>query len=65
MNFSESTEEIAPMTKEQLDEKMADLRQRQAEKKAAQSEQDKLANKRNEVSLLSGACCLNKIEVDF
>lgn len=50
MNFSESTEEITPLTEEQKKEKLAELRHKAAEKKSAQSEEDKLANKRNEVS---------------
>ena len=50
VNFSESTEEIAPLTEEQKKEKLAELRHKAAEKKSAQSEEDKLANKRNEVS---------------
>lgn len=52
VNFSESTEEIAPLTEEEVKEKMALLRRRRDEKNAAKSEEDKLANKRNEVGLL-------------
>ena len=62
VNFSESTEEIAPLTEEQKKEKLAELRQKAMEKKAAQSEEDKLANKRNEVSLSDRACGGNFID---
>lgn len=51
VNFSESTEEIAPLTEEQVMEKMTLLRQRRDEKKAVKSEEEKLAHKRNEVGL--------------
>lgn len=47
-DFSESTEEIAPLTEEQKQEKLAELREKMALKKAALSEQDKVDKKRNE-----------------
>ncbi|PNS14145.1 hypothetical protein CAC42_6658 [Sphaceloma murrayae] len=48
MNFEESTEEIAPLTEEQKKAKLEELRQKLAEKRAGQSEEDKLAKKRND-----------------
>ena len=48
-DFSESTEEIAPLTEEQKKERLAELREKLAAKKAVQSEQDKVDQKRNEV----------------
>ena len=47
-DFSESTEEIAPLTEEEKKAKLAELRERMAAKKAVQSEQDKRDQKRNE-----------------
>jgi UBX domain-containing protein 1/4 len=47
-DFSESTEEIAPLTEEEKAQKLADLREKLAAKRAAQSEQDKIDQKRNE-----------------
>lgn len=47
-DFSESTEEIAPLTEEEKKQKLADLKEKLAEKRAVQSEQDKLDKKRNE-----------------
>lgn len=52
VDFSESTEEIAPLTEEERNAKLAELKERLAAKRALQSEQDKLDQKRNEVSLL-------------
>lgn len=49
-NFAQSTEGIAPLTEEQKAEKIQELRAKAAVKKAAQSEQDKADQKRNEVS---------------
>ncbi|EXJ55084.1 hypothetical protein A1O7_08009 [Cladophialophora yegresii CBS 114405] len=47
-DFAESTEEIAPLTEEEKAAKLADLREKLAAKRAAQSEQDKIDQKRNE-----------------
>ncbi|KAL4889036.1 hypothetical protein BDV59DRAFT_187415 [Aspergillus ambiguus] len=47
-DFSESTEEIAPLTEEEKKQKLEDLRQKLAAKRAVQSEQDKVDKKRNE-----------------
>ncbi|KAF2100819.1 hypothetical protein NA57DRAFT_74417 [Rhizodiscina lignyota] len=47
-DFSESTEEIAPLTEEEKAAKLADLREKLAAKRAGQSEQDKLDRKKNE-----------------
>jgi hypothetical protein len=49
VDFSESTEEIAPLTEEQKKERLEELRQKLAAKRAGQSEQDKVDKKRNEV----------------
>lgn len=48
-DFSESTEEIAPLTEEQKAAKLEELRARLAAKRAAQAEKDKEEAKRNEV----------------
>lgn len=50
VDFSESTEEIAPLTEEERKAKLAELREKLAAKRAIQSEQDKLDKKRNEVN---------------
>ena len=47
-NFSESTEEIKPLTEEEKKQKLEDLRQKLAAKRANQAEQDKLERKQNE-----------------
>lgn len=47
-DFSESTEEIAPLTEEEKKQKLEELRERLAAKRAVQSEQDKVDAKRNE-----------------
>ncbi|KAL3424436.1 hypothetical protein PVAG01_03717 [Phlyctema vagabunda] len=47
-NFSESTEEIAPLTEEQKKERLAELRAAAAEKKAKQAVIDKEEAKKNE-----------------
>lgn len=49
VDFSESTEEIAPLTEEEKKAKLEDLRQRLAEKRLKMTEQDKKDQKRNEV----------------
>lgn len=49
VDFSESTEEIAPLTEEEKKAKLEELRQKLAAKRAVQSEQDKIDQKRNEV----------------
>lgn len=52
-NFSQSTEEIAPLTEEEKKAKLAALREKLAAKRAGTSEQDKIDQKRNEVGLSS------------
>jgi hypothetical protein len=52
VDFSESTEEIAPLTEQQKKERLAELREKLAAKRAGQSEQDKIDKKNNEVCLL-------------
>lgn len=47
-NFAESTEEIAPLTEEEKKQRLEDLRQKLALKRAAQAEQDKEDRKKNE-----------------
>ncbi|KIW81705.1 hypothetical protein Z517_04731 [Fonsecaea pedrosoi CBS 271.37] len=47
-DFAESTEEIAPLTEEEKQAKLAELREKLAAKRAVQSEQDKVDKKRNE-----------------
>lgn len=47
-DFAESTEEIAPLTEEEKQAKLAELREKLAAKKAVLSEQDKIDQKRNE-----------------
>lgn len=49
VDFSESTEEIAPLTEEQKKERLAELREKLAAKRSVQTEQDKVDKKRNEV----------------
>ncbi|RMZ88568.1 hypothetical protein DV736_g4192, partial [Chaetothyriales sp. CBS 134916] len=46
--FSESTEEIAPLTEEEKKAKLVELREKLAAKRAVTSEQDKIDKKRNE-----------------
>lgn len=48
MNFEESTEEIAPLTEEERAAKLAELRAKLAAKRAGQSQQDKIDQKRND-----------------
>ncbi|KAI9701595.1 MAG: hypothetical protein M1836_001651 [Candelina mexicana] len=48
VDFAESTEEIAPLTEEEKKARLEELRQKLAEKRAGQSEQDKEDKKRNE-----------------
>ncbi|KIW34576.1 hypothetical protein, variant [Cladophialophora immunda] len=47
-DFSESIEEITPLTEEEKKAKLAELREKLAAKRAVQSEQDKIDKKRNE-----------------
>jgi len=47
-DFSESTDEIAPLTEEERVAKLAQLKEKMAAKRAAQAEQDKIDAKRNE-----------------
>lgn len=49
VDFSESTEEIAPLTEEQKKERLTELREKLAAKRAVQTDQDKADQKRNEV----------------
>lgn len=51
VDFSESTEELAPLTEDQKKARLEELRQKLAEKRAGQSEQDKIDKKRNEVRM--------------
>ena len=51
-DFSESTEEIAPLTEEQKAAKLEELRERLAAKRAAQADKDKEEHKRNEVCIV-------------
>ncbi|WEW55498.1 hypothetical protein PRK78_000929 [Emydomyces testavorans] len=48
VDFSESTEEIAPLTEEEKKAKLAELRERLAEKRLKMSEQDKLDKIKND-----------------
>ncbi|QKX56328.1 uncharacterized protein TRUGW13939_03429 [Talaromyces rugulosus] len=48
VDFSESTEELAPLTEEEKKNRLTELREKLAAKRAVQSEQDKLDKKRNE-----------------
>lgn len=50
-DFSESTEELAPLTEEQKKERLEELRQKLAAKRAAQAEQDKIEQRKNEVGV--------------
>lgn len=52
-DFSESTEEIAPLTEEQKAAKLEELRERLAAKRAAQAEKDKDEQKRNAVCIVA------------
>ena len=49
IDFSESTEEIAPLTEEEKKAKLEELRKKLAEKRSGTSEQDKIDKKKNEV----------------
>ncbi len=49
MDFEESTEEIAPLTEEEKKQRLNDLRDALAEKKAKQALLDKEEQKKNEV----------------
>ncbi|KAF7618346.1 DNA recombination/repair protein Rad52 [Aspergillus oryzae] len=48
VDFSESTEELKPLTEEEKKAKLEDLRQKLAAKRSVQSVQDKIDQKRNE-----------------
>lgn len=48
VDFSESTEELKPLTEEEKKAKLEELRQRLAAKRSVQTEQDKIDQKRNE-----------------
>ncbi len=51
-DFSESTEEIAPLTEEEKKQRLEELRQKMAEKRAKQAILDKEEAKQNEVQML-------------
>lgn len=51
VDFSESTEEIVPLSEEQKKQRLQELREKLAAKRAVQSEQDKIDQKRNEVRM--------------
>lgn len=51
VDFAESTEEIAPLTEEQKKQRLAELREKLAAKRAVLSEQDKIDKKKNEVRI--------------
>ncbi|KAJ5963533.1 Ubiquitin-associated/translation elongation factor EF1B N-terminal eukaryote [Penicillium vulpinum] len=48
VDFAESTEEIAPLTEEQKKQRLEELREKLAAKRAVLSEQDKIDKKKNE-----------------
>jgi hypothetical protein len=48
-NFSESTEEIAPLTEEEKKQRLEELRAKMAEKRANQAIMDKEEQRKNEV----------------
>ncbi|KAJ5133929.1 uncharacterized protein N7443_004447 [Penicillium atrosanguineum] len=48
VDFSESTEELAPLTEDQRKERLNELREKLAAKRAVQTEQEKTDQKRNE-----------------
>lgn len=52
VDFSESTEEIAPLTEEEKKARLTELREKLAAKRAGQLEQDKIDKKRNEVGFV-------------
>lgn len=56
VDFSESTEELAPLTEEEKKNRLTELREKLAAKRAVQSEQDKLDKKRNEVRVNFRMC---------
>jgi len=47
-DFSESAEELAPLTEEEKAARLVELREKLAEKRARQRDEDKVANRRNE-----------------
>lgn len=49
VDFAESTEEITPLTEEQKKQRLDDLREKLAAKRAVHGEQEKADKKRNEV----------------
>lgn len=51
-DFSESTEEIAPLTQDEKTAKLDELRERLKAKRAVQADKDKEEHKRNEVPTL-------------
>ncbi|KAI4256088.1 MAG: hypothetical protein LQ352_002244 [Teloschistes flavicans] len=48
IDFAESTEEVAPLTEEEKEAKLEDLRRKLAEKRTGMSQQDQIDKKRNE-----------------
>ena len=61
VDFSESTEEIAPLTEEEKKAKLEELRRKLAEKRSGTSEQDQLDKKKNEVRPCWNLQCLSKL----
>ena len=55
-DFSESTEEVKPLTEEEKKAKLEELRSKLANKRAGRSEQDKEDKKRNEVRIVCELC---------
>ena len=53
VDFSESTEEIAPLTEDEKKAKLEELRRKLAEKRSGTSEQDKVDKKKNEAKSYS------------
>lgn len=62
VDFSESTEEIAPLTEAEKAERLKELQAKLAEKRAKRAEEEKAEKKRNEVrSRLGGFTVLARI----
>ena len=64
-DFSESTEEIAPLTEEEKAARLAELRERVKAKKALSAVEDKEAAKRNEVWHPDASCPSPIVETVF
>lgn len=52
IDFAESTEEVAPLTEEEKEAKLEDLRRKLAEKRTGMSQQDQIDKKRNEARVI-------------